>query len=144
MVVAIVLGMLTIVVTLAMLVMSTMIATLALVLVLVLVRVDAGTGRLKSCYSKAQPSRLPLQLCHGNNKAHSSWYFSNHCLAHVLGLKAVLVCLVGSMLVGSKVSSWFVGSTEAIVMHNHRGLTRTINANHGRGNPHVSLIAMKR
>ena len=41
-------------------------------------------------------------------------------------------------------SSWFVGSTEAIVMHNHRGLTRTINANHGRGNPHVSLIAMKR
>ena len=68
-------------------------------------------GRLKSCYSNAQPSRLPLQLCHGNNKAHSSW---------------------------------FVGSTEAIVMHNHRGLTRTINANHGRGNPHVSLIAMKR
>ena len=70
MVVAIVLGMLAIVVTLAMLVMSTMIATLALVLVLVLVRVDAGTGRLKSCYSNAQPSRLPLQLCRGNNKAH--------------------------------------------------------------------------
>jgi len=64
----------------------------------------------------------------------------------ILGIEgiSVLLCLVGSMLVGSKVSSWFVGSTEAIVMHNHRGLTRTINANHGRGNPHVSLIAMKR
>jgi hypothetical protein len=90
MVVAIVLAMLAIVVTLAMLVMSTMIATLALVLVLALVRVDAGTGRLKSCYSNAQPSRLPLQLCRGNNKAHSSWYFSNHCLAQVFGLRPIL------------------------------------------------------
>ena len=63
---------------------------LALVLVLVLVRVDAGTGRLKSCYSNAQPSRLPLQLCRGNNKAHSSWYFSNHCLAQVFGLRPIL------------------------------------------------------
>ena len=44
---------------------------LVLALVLVLVRVDAGTGRLKGCYSNAQPSRLPLQLCRGNDKAHS-------------------------------------------------------------------------
>ena len=90
MVVAIVLGLLAIVVTLAMLVMSTMIATLALVLVLVLVRVDAGTGRLKSCYSNAQPSRLPLQLCRGNNKGHSSWYFSNHGLAQDFGPRPIL------------------------------------------------------
>ena len=46
---------------------SMLVLALALVLVLVLVLVDAGTGRLKSCYSKAQPSRLPLQLCHDNN-----------------------------------------------------------------------------
>ena len=66
-----------------------LVLALALVLVLVLVRVDAGTGRLKSCYSNAQPSRLPLQLCRGNNKAHSSWYFSNHCLAQVFGLRPI-------------------------------------------------------
>ena len=48
-----------------------LVLALALVPVLVLVRVDAGTGRLTSCYSNTQPSRLPLQLCRGIDKAHS-------------------------------------------------------------------------